>query len=53
MQILLEVCSIRRNLVFYIVTEKEFEDITHSWDIWHGAKNLGKKISAVRNVKTG
>ncbi|XP_011682455.2 uncharacterized protein LOC105446831 [Strongylocentrotus purpuratus] len=22
-------------------------DITHSWDVWHGAKNLGKKLSKV------
>ena len=23
---------------------KQFSDIRHSWDIWHGAKSLGKKL---------
>ena len=26
---------------------KQFSDIRHSWDIWHGVKNLGKKLCVV------
>ena len=25
--------------------EKDYPEITHSWDVWHGAKNMGRKIS--------
>ena len=29
------------------VAEKEHSEKKHSWDMWHGAKNLGKKLCAV------
>ncbi|XP_053387141.1 uncharacterized protein LOC128550965 [Mercenaria mercenaria] len=28
------------------IMRKDFPDIRHSWDMWHGAKNLGKKLHA-------
>lgn len=31
------------------VSEKNFPNIRHSYDMWHGAKNLGKKLAAVSN----
>jgi len=30
-------------LIFPCLSEKEKPNIKHSFDIWHGAKNLGKK----------
>ncbi|XP_053388891.1 uncharacterized protein LOC123544069 [Mercenaria mercenaria] len=29
------------------IMRRDFPDIRHSWDMWHGAKNLGKKLHAV------
>lgn len=31
------------------VSEKNFPNIRHNYDMWHGAKNLGKKLAAVSN----
>lgn len=31
------------------VSEKNFPNILHSYDMWHGAKTLGKKLDAVSN----
>jgi hypothetical protein len=33
--------------IFPSFSEKEKPNIKHSFDIWHGAKNLGKKIVKV------
>lgn len=32
----------------FIISEKDYPEIKHSFDIWHGSKNLGKKIIKVR-----
>jgi hypothetical protein len=39
-------------LVAYVLyfTEKEHGKIKHSWDVWHGAKNIGKKLNEVRYI---
>lgn len=29
------------------IIKKNFPNIRHSYDMWHGAKNLGKKLAAV------
>lgn len=33
------------------IMRKKFQHIRHSWDMWHGAKNLGKKLCAVSQEK--
>ena len=33
--------------LFVLVTERDYPELTHSWDIWHGAKNLAKKLTKV------
>ena len=30
-----------------LITGKEHGKIKHSWDVWHGAKNLGRKLNEV------
>ncbi len=30
--------------------ENAMKDIGHQWDVWHGAKNLGKKLQAVSGI---
>lgn len=37
--------SLKINL--YFLTEKVYKEVKHSHDIWHAAKNLGKKLIAV------
>ncbi|XP_030837617.1 uncharacterized protein LOC105441958 isoform X2 [Strongylocentrotus purpuratus] len=32
------------------IIRKDYPEIVHSWDVWHGAKNLGKKISKASTV---
>eukprot|EP00057_Strongylocentrotus_purpuratus_P021998 XP_011676472.1 PREDICTED: uncharacterized protein LOC105444208 [Strongylocentrotus purpuratus] len=27
------------------ILKRDYPEVIHSWDVWHGAKNLGKKIS--------
>ena len=34
----------------YVLTEKDFPNIKHSYDIWHGSKNLGKKLIKVKEI---
>ena len=36
------------NSVNFYVSEKDYPDIKHSFDVWHGTKNLGKKLTRVR-----
>ena len=36
------------NSVNFYVSEKDYPDIKHSFDVWHGTKNLGKKLTKVR-----
>jgi hypothetical protein len=31
------------NSVNFYVSEKDYPDIKHSFDVWHGTKNLGKE----------
>lgn len=30
------------------IMKKSYPTVQHSYDIWHGSKNLGKKLAAVR-----
>ena len=30
----------------------KYKRIVHQWDVWHGGKNLGKKVIAVSTVET-
>ncbi|XP_041369860.1 uncharacterized protein LOC121383828 [Gigantopelta aegis] len=32
------------------LTEKQYPNIKHSYDMWHGSKNLGKKLAMVFNL---
>lgn len=34
-----------KNIFFF--SDKDYPDIKHSFDIWHGSKNLGKKLLKV------
>ena len=34
-------------MLFHQIVGKEYTSIKHSFDTWHGAKNLGKKILEV------
>ena len=34
---------------YFFFLESDYPNIKHSFDIWHGSKNLGKKIIKVRN----
>ena len=34
------------NGALQIFSERDYPDITHSFDIWHVAKNLGKRLAA-------
>lgn len=38
------------NLLWFSIAEKDYPDIKHSHDIWHAAKNLGKKLLAVSDI---
>ncbi|XP_071482700.1 uncharacterized protein [Diadema antillarum] len=31
--------------VITALLKREYPEILHSWDVWHGAKNLGKKVA--------
>lgn len=33
------------------VMRKDFPDIKHSFDVWHGTKNLGKKLTKISQEK--
>ena len=39
--------------VFNLFSGQEYEHIKHSYDIWHGAKNLAKKINKVVKIYLG
>jgi len=39
--------NLHKKFLLLCVSEREHGKITHSWDMWHGAKNLGKKLFAV------
>ncbi|XP_072172010.1 LOW QUALITY PROTEIN: uncharacterized protein [Diadema setosum] len=32
------------------ILRKDYREIIHSWDVWHGAKNVGKKVSKASNL---
>ena len=32
---------------YYIENSTKYTKFLHQWDVWHGAKNLGKKLIAV------
>lgn len=32
------------------VSAKEYPEVEHQWDVWHGGKNLGKKLTVVSRV---
>jgi hypothetical protein len=36
----------------YLDNSVKYKDIVHQWDVWHGGKNLGKKVIAVSTVAT-
>ena len=36
--------------VFILFSGQEYQHIKHSYEIWHGANNLAKKISKVVNI---
>jgi hypothetical protein len=31
-------------LCIFLIAEKEFPEIKHSFDVWHGANNFGKMM---------
>ncbi len=36
---------------FFQITGQNHQDIFHSYDVWHGAKNLGKKLTMLAKSK--
>jgi hypothetical protein len=34
----------------HVYVGEQYPLIVHQWDMWHGSKNLGKKITAVDNI---
>ena len=38
-------------ILIFLLTEKDFPQIKHSHDIWHAAKNIGKKIVKVNKKR--
>lgn len=34
----------------HVYVGEQYPLIVHQWDMWHGSKNLGKKITAVRKT---
>jgi hypothetical protein len=31
----------------YLENSQKYKSIVHQWDVWHGAKNIAKKVIAV------
>ena len=46
--VLLEITELTDGKIWHTsIAGKEYPDIEHSFDIWHGAKNFGKRLGAV------
>ena len=38
-------------LFFFALKGESKSEMIHSWDVWHGAKNLGKKLTKVMSLR--
>ena len=37
----------KTEILLNVENSLKYKDIVHQWDVWHGAKNLGKKLIAI------